>query len=203
MSVDTIVRYVELNVGDIEASDSRIRYLFTHPVSGLCVYGLEFPFHKPNRSIKITGRERVGRDQDSQPGWSAASHPPASAFHPSAPLTTGQDVQTEEGCALSAVEDVTPVAGGNYVQIAFIAYDPAASAVGICVAWLNVDPDHPISAARFSDMNVVEANKFVGRQSNITLVVLGGSSGVTPGTYSQELLAIEGLTGQLEYEIYL
>lgn len=202
MSVDTIVRYAELNVGNIEASDSRMRYLFTHPVSGMSVYGLEFPFRKDNRSTKVTGRERVGRDQNQQAGWVAGSHPPASAFHPSAPLATGQDTQTVEGCAISAVEDVAPVAGGDYIQVAFIAYDPAAPAVGICVAWLNVDADHPIAAARFSDMNVVAENKYVGRQSNITLAVLGGSAGVTPGTLDQAGLCVAGLTGQFEYEIF-
>ncbi|MBA7496400.1 hypothetical protein ES702_07008 [subsurface metagenome] len=202
MSVDTIVRYAELNVGDIEESDSRIRYLFTHPVSGMCVYGLEFPFHKDNRSIKVTGRERVGRDQNQQAGWVAGSHPPASAFHPSPPLAEGQDDQTVEGCAVSAVEAIAPVAGGNYVQVAFIAYDPAAPAVGICVAWLNVDVDHPIAAARFRDMNVVAENKYVGRQSNITLAVLGGSAGHTPGELNQAGLCVTGLTGQLEYEIF-
>lgn len=200
--IDTIVRYAELNVGDIEVSDSRIRFLFTHPVSGMDLYGLEFPFHKDNRSIKVTGRERVGRDQESQVGWNAASHPPASAFHPSPPLTEGQDDQTEEGCAVSAVEAVTPEVDGDYIQLAFIAYDPAAPAVGICVAWLNVDSDHPIAAARFSDMNVVADNKYVGRQSNVTLVVLPGSAGVTPGTLGESGLCITGLTGQLEYEIF-
>jgi len=203
MSVDTIVRYAELNVGDIEASDSRIRYLFTHPVSGMSVYGLEFPFHKDNRSIKVTGRERVGRDQDTQAGWNAASHPPASAFHPTAPLTAGQDEQTVEGCAVSVVEALAAEdANGNYVQIAFIAYDPAAPAVGICVAYLDVKAAGGIAAARFSDMNVVAENKYVGRQSNITLAVLGGSAGITPGTSGQAGLCITGLTGQLEYEIF-
>jgi len=156
----------------------------------MCIYGLEFPIHKPNRSLKITGRERVGRDQDTP------------AFFPSAPLTTGQDTQTEQGCAVSAVEDVAPD-DGNYVQLAFIAYDPAAPAVGLCVAFLDITDQESIAAARFIDMNVVEANKHVPRQSNITLVVLPGDAGNSPGTQGLAGLCITGLTGQLEYEIFV
>ena len=192
MSVDQIVRSIVVNVGDIDASDSRIRFLFTHPVSGMSVYGLEFPIHKPNRSLKIAGREHVGRDQDNP------------AFFPTClPLTTGQDTQTEEGCAVSAVEDLAPDTGGNYVQLAFIAYDPAAPTVGLCVAYLNITTADSIAAARFSDMTVVEENKHVPRQSNITLVVLPGDAGNSPGTSGLAGLCATGLTGQLEYEIFV
>lgn len=162
-----------------------------HPDSGLSVYGLEFPIHKPNRSLKIAGREHVGRDQDTP------------AFFPSAPLATGQDTQTDTGCGVSAVEDLAPDAVGNYVQLAFISYDPATPAVGICAAWLNINANNPISAARFNDMNVVEANKYLPRQSNITLAVLPGDAGNTPGTYGLAGVCITGLTAQLEYEIFV
>jgi len=188
--VDTIVRSIVVNVGDIQDDDSRIRFLFTHPDSGMSIYGLEFPIHKPNRSIKISGREHVGRDQDTP------------AFFPTAPLATGQDTQTTEGCAASAVEDVAPDADGNYVQLAFIYYDPAAPAVGICVAFLDISTDESIAAARFIDMSVVEAVKYVPRQSNITLAVLPGDAGNCPGTSGLAGLCITGLTGQLEYEIF-
>ena len=190
MSVNQIVRSIVVNVGDIDASDSRIRFLFTHPVSGMSVYGLEFPIHKPNRSLKIAGREHVGRDQDTP------------AFFPSPPLTTGQDTQTDEGCAVSAVEDLA-MENGNYVQLAFIAYDPAAPAVGLCVAYLNLEFGTTIQAARFSDMTVVDENKHVPRQSNITLVVLPGDAGNSPGTSGLAGLCVTGLTGQLEYEIFV
>jgi len=189
--VDTIVRSIVVNVGDIDSDDSRNRELFTHPDSGMLVYGLEFPIHKPNRSLKISGREHVGRDQDTP------------AFFPSAPLTTGQDTQTEEGCAVSAVEDVPAVdAGGNYVQLAFIYYDPAAPTVGICVAWIDLQAANGIAAARFNDMNVVETEKYVPRQSNITLAVLAGDAGNCPGTLGLTGICITGLTAQLEYEIF-
>jgi len=189
--VDQIVRSIVVNVGDIDASDSRIRELFVHPDSGLSVYGLEFPIHKPNRSIKIAGREHVGRDQDTP------------AFFPTPPLTTGQDTQTDTGCAVSATADLAPDSSGNYVQLAFIAYDPAAPTVGLCVAFLNITTTDSIAAARFSDMNVVEKNKYVPRQSNITLVVLGGDAGDCPGTFGLAGLSATGLTGQLEYEIFV
>lgn len=189
--VDQIVRSIVVNVGDIDASDSRIRELFVHPDSGLSVYGIEFPIHKPNRSLKIAGREHVGRDQDTP------------AFFPSAPLATGQDTQTEEGCEVSAVEAVEPDTDGNYVQLAFISYDPASPAVGMCVAFLNITAEESIAAARFITMSVVEANKHVPRQSNITLVVLPGDAGNTPGTNGLAGLCITGLTAQLEYEIFV
>jgi len=188
--VDTIVRSIVVNVGDIDSDDSRIRELFTHPDSGMLVYGLEFPIHKPNRSLKISGREHVGRDQDTP------------AFFPSAPLATGQDTQTEEGCAVSAVEAVEPDADGNYVQLAFIYYDPAAPTVGICAAFLNISANESIAAARFTDMSVVETVKYVPRQSNITLAVLPGDAGNCPGTLGLTGICITGLTAQLEYEIF-
>lgn len=193
MSVDRIVRSIVVNVGDVDYDDSRIRFLFTHPDSGLSVYGLEFPIHKPNRSLHIAGRERVGRDQDTP------------AFWPTPPLTTGQDAQTTEGCAVSATADLEPDGQGNFVQLALIGYDPATPTVGLCLAYLNVNAANAISAARFSDMNVVAENKYLARQSNITLVALGGLTsgvGVTPGTYGQPGLTITGLTAQLESEIF-
>lgn len=206
MSADTLVRSIVVNVGDVDINDSRIRNLFTHPVSGMSVNGIEFPIHKPNRSIKISGRERVGRDQDAQAGWAAANRPPASAFWPAPPLTVGQDVQTEEGCAVSVTNDpgLSQDQQGNYVELAFVYYDPAAPTVGICVAWLRTDASL-ISRARFTDMALDASLKYVPRQANITLVVLPGitdSPGTCPGYTGAPGLTITGLTGQLEYEIF-
>lgn len=193
MSVDRIVRSIVVNVGDIGYNDSRIRFLYTDPDSDEAVYGLEFPIHKPNRSLHIAGREHVGRPHDTP------------AFWPTPPLTTGQDAQTEDGCAVSATADLAPDGQGNFVQLALVAYHPATATVGRRVAYLDVNAANAISAARFSDMNIVEANKYVPRQSNITLVVLAGLTnavGVTPGTQGQPGLTITGLTAQLEYEIF-
>jgi len=199
MSVDTIVRHLVVNVGNINRDDTRNREITLYEgCVGLTptqtVNGLEFPLHKPDRSIKATGREHVGRDQDTPP------------FFPTAPLTEGQDDQTTVGCAVSAEVAVTPDALENYVQLAIIAYHPETPAAGYCVAWLNVDAENALTAARFSNMNLVWCNKYIPRQSNITLVVLAGitpgSAGGTPG-YSGDYpgLTITGLTAQLEYEI--
>lgn len=209
MSVDTIIRYKNVNVGNIDRRsalpDTRVRAITlyegcvgTTPTQ--IVYGLEFPIYKPDRSIKATGREGVGRPSDTPP------------FFPSPPLTEGQDDQTLIGCAVSAVEDVEPVEDqvhANYVHIAFIAYHPETPLAGYCVAWLNVDAvaANQIAAARFTNMNLVWCNKYIPRQSNITLVVLAGLTpgyaGGTPGfSASYPGLTINGLTGQFEYEIY-
>lgn len=209
MSVDTIVRHLVVNVGNIERSsvlpDTRVKAITLYDgcvgtEDTQIVYGLEFPIHKPDRSIKATGREGVGRPDDTPP------------FFPSAPLTEGQDDQTEIGSAVSAEEDVEPVADlvdTNYVQLAFIAYHPETPSAGYCVAWLNVDAveANQIAAGRFTNMNLVACNKYIPRQSNITLVVLAGLSpgygGGTPGfSASYPGLTINGLTGQFEYEIY-
>lgn len=200
MSVDTIVRHLVVNVGNIGRSDSRIKAITLYKgcvgiTPTQIVYGLEFPIHKPERSIKATGREHVGRDQDSP------------AFYPTAPLTESQDDQTEEGCAVSAVQAVTPDALENYVQLALIAYHPETPLAGHCIASLNVNVANAIVAARFNDMDLNWCNKYIPRQSNITLVVLAGitpgSAGGTPGfSASYPGLTINGLTGQFEYEIF-
>jgi len=207
MSVDTIVRYKNVNVGNIDRSsvlpDTRVKAITlyegcvgTTPTQ--IVYGLEFPICKLDRDIKATGREGVGRPSDTPP------------FFPTAPLTEGQDDQTLIGCAISAVEAVTPVEDAvhtNYVQLAFIAYHPETPLAGYCVAYLDVTLANAITAARFSNMNLVWCNKYIPRQTNITLVVLAGltpgSAGGTPGFHaSYPGLTINGLTGQFEYEIF-
>ncbi|GAG77655.1 unnamed protein product, partial [marine sediment metagenome] len=159
------------------------------------VYGLEFPIHKPDRSIKATGREGVGRPDDTPP------------FFPTAPLTEGQDDQTDIGCAVAGTCQIAPDADfENYVYLAFIAYHPETPNSGYCVAYLSVDADHAIEDARWEDMNLVACNKYIPRQSNISLIVLAGitPSGVTPAGASATFpgLTIHGLTGQFEYEIF-
>ncbi|GAH22127.1 unnamed protein product [marine sediment metagenome] len=204
MSVDTIVRHLVVNVGDIDRGsvtpDSRVREISLYDgCVGIGaeeihdVYGLEFPIHKPDRSIKATGRENVGRPGDTP------------AFWPSAPLTEGQDDQTLIGCAVAGTCQIAPDALGNYVQLAFIAYHPETPLAGYCVAWLNVDTDaaNQIAAGRFTNMNLVACNKYIPRQSNISLVVLAGSADGIPGfSASYPGLTINGLTGQFEYEIF-
>lgn len=202
MAVDTIVRYKNVNVGNIARDDTRIRSITLYQgCVGLtptqAVYGLEFPVYKPDRDIKATGREGVGRPSDTPP------------FFPTPPLTEGQDDQTHIGSAISAVEafGVDPQQLANYVHIAYIAYHPETPAAGYCVAWLNVTGAAPIVAARFTNMNLVWCNKYIPRQSNITLIVLAGitpaEAGGTPGFSSAYPgLTVNGLTGQFEYEVF-
>ncbi|GAH79224.1 unnamed protein product, partial [marine sediment metagenome] len=102
MSVDTIVRHLVVNVGDIDRLDGRIREITlmdgcvgTTNTQNV-VWGLEFPIHKPDRSIKATGRENVGRPDDTPP------------FFPTTPLTEGQDDQTVIGCAVAGTCQIAP-----------------------------------------------------------------------------------------------
>jgi len=200
MSVDTIVRHLVVNVGNIDRGDGRIRAISLYDgcvgtEETHTVYGLEFPIHKPDRSIKATGREGVGREDDTPPFW------------PPAPLTEGQDDQTVLGCAVAGTCQIAPDADfENYVYLAFIAYHPETPNSGYCVAYLSVDEDHALADARFANMNLVACNKYIPRQSNISLIVLAGitPSGVTPAGASATFpgLTIHGLTGQFEYEIY-
>jgi len=202
MSVDTIVRHLVVNVGNIAKLDGRIRAISLYDgcvgtTNTQTVYGLEFPFHKPDRSIKAAGREGVGRPDDTPPFW------------PPAPLAEGQDDQTALGCAVSGICEITPDARENYVYLAFIAYHPETPNSGYCVAYLSVDAAHEIADARWEDMNLVWCNKYIPRQSQITLVVLAGitpsmeGAGSTPGYVSTYPgLTINGLAGQFEYEIY-
>jgi len=198
--VDTIVRHLVVNVGDIAKLDGRIRAISLYDgCKGTeetnTVYGLEFPFHKPDRSIKAVGKEDVGRPDDTPP------------FYPTPPLEEGQDDQTLLGCAVTGTCEITPDERENYVQLAFIAYHPETPNSGYCVAYLNVSAANAIADARWGDMNLVWCNKYIPRQSNITLVVLAGitpgSAGGTPGFVSTYPgLTINGLAGQLEYEIF-
>lgn len=203
MSVDTIVRHLVVNVGNIDRGDGRIRAISLYDgcvgtTVTQTVYGLEFPIHKPDRSIKATGREGVGRPDDAPPFW------------PSAELTEGQDDQTAIGCAVAGTCQIAPDADfENYVYLAFVAYHPETPNSGYCVAYLSVDADNALADARFANMNLVACNKYIPRQSNISLIVLAGitpsteGAGSTPGyasTYPG--LTINGLTGQFEYEIY-
>jgi len=212
MSVDTIVRHLVVNVGNIDRDDSRIREISLYDgCVGVgadeihTVYGLEFPIHKPDRSIKATGRENVGRPLKTVEvdGVDVKKNTPA--FFPTPPLTEGQDDQTEIGSAVAGICQIAPDALGNYVYLAFIAYHPETPLAGYCVAWLNVDTDaaNQIAAGRFHDMNLVACNKYIPRQSNIALVVLAGSADGTPGSSaSYPGLTINGLTPQFEYEIF-
>lgn len=200
--IDTIIRYKTVNVGNIDRGDTRNKAITLYEgCVGLTptqiVYGLEFPICKLDRDIRATGREGVGRPDDTPP------------FFPTPPLTEGQDDQTLYGSAISAVEafGVDPQQLENYVHLAIIAYHPETPLAGYCVAYLNVTGDDPIVAARFTNMNLVWCNKYIPRQSNLTLVVLAGitpgSAGGTPG-YSSAYpgLTINGLTPQFEYEIF-
>ena len=200
MSVPSIVRHLVVNVGNVDRGDVDRKPIVLYDgcvgaVATNTVYGLEWPIHKPERSIKAAGREGVGREDDTP------------AFWPTAPLTEGQDDQTLLGCAVSAGLTVTPDAFENYVHLAFVAYHPATPLAGYCVAWLNVNAANAINPARFNNMNLVWCNKYIPRQSQITLVCLAGitpaSAGGTPGfNYSYPGLTINGLTGQFEYEIF-
>ncbi len=200
MSVDTIVRHLVVNVGNVDRGDVRRKPIVLYDgcvgsVDTNTVYGLEFPVHKPERSLEAVGREDVGREQD------------APAFWPVAPLTEGQDDVTTEGCAVSAGLTVTPDALENYVHLAFVAYHPETPDAGYCVAWLNVNVANAIDPARFQDMNIVDCNAYIPRQSQITLVCLAGitpaSAGGTPGyNYSYPGLTINGLTGLFDFEIF-
>lgn len=212
MSVDTIVRHLVVNVGDIDRGDGRIRAISLYDGSVGTedtheVYGLEFPIHKPDRSIKATGRENVGRPLKTVEVDGVDIEKNTPPFWPTAPLTEGQDDQTAIGCAVAGVCQIAPDADfENYVYLAFIAYHPETPDAGYCVAYLSVDTANAIADARWKDMNLVACNKQIPRQSNISLIVLPGitPSGVTPAGALSTFpgLTIHGLSGQFEYEIF-